>query len=345
MRRLRLDVGLFTAAALLGGCGSLPLSSSQGQGGALPIGEPAAPRAAYAGRGRSWMLPQAKTRGSILIYAADENTGDVNVYDYASGAQVGTLSGFVADGGCVDAEGDVYLVDSGAGKLVEYAHGGTSPLRSYDPGGALEGCSIDYKGDVAITGSSPGRVIVYSKGHSRNGAIYSDTDCESVSPMGYDNKGNVIGVGEYDQVSVCGLLAGTRQERTLSTSGIAINFPNGTMWDGKYIVVGDQEATSGKDETGLNEATLSGHTLTSAGETILTDTCYRGYTDVLNPFVVGKKNTPVNTEQGKVVVGSNLYCFSSSSGGIEFWHYPKGGNPFKIYKTADEITVLAVSIP
>jgi hypothetical protein len=45
---------------------------------------------------------------------------------------------------------------------------------------------------------------------------------------------------------------------TLSTSGITINFPNGTMWDGKYIVVGDQEATSGKDETGMNEATLSG---------------------------------------------------------------------------------------
>ncbi len=28
--------------------------------------------------------------------------------------------------------------------------------------------------------------------------------------------------------------------------------------DGKYIVVGGQEATSGKNETGINEATLSG---------------------------------------------------------------------------------------
>jgi hypothetical protein len=95
----------------------------------------------------------------------------------------------------------------------------------------------------------------------------------------------------------------------------------------------------------MNEATLSGKTLTSAGEAILTDTCYRGYTAVLNPFVVGKENTPVNTAQGNVVVGSNLYCFDSSGGGgIEFWHYPKGGNPFKIYRTVDEITVLAVSI-
>jgi hypothetical protein len=32
-----------------------------------------------------------------------------------------------------------------------------------------------------------------------------------------------------------------------------------------------------------------------------------------------------------------LYCFESSNGGrIEFWRYPTGGNPFKIYWTVDE---------
>jgi len=329
------------AAALIAGCGG---GGSQGPTATLPAARAAQTLDAAANRGESWMLPRSKGGSSILIYALDEQTGDVNVYDYSSGAQVGELGGFAAVGGCVDAKGDVYLVDSGAGTLVEYAHGGTKPLKTYSPGGTLVGCSMDSKGDVAITGSSPGRVIVYSKGDSKKGASYSDTDCQSVSPMGYDNKGNVIGAGEYDEVSVCALLAGTKQETTLSTSGITINFPNGTMWDGKYIVVGDQEATSGKDETGMNEATLSGKTLTSAGEAILTDTCYRGYTDVLNPFVVGKKNTPINTQQGKVAVGSNLYCFESSSGGIEFWHYPRGGNPFKIYRTVDEVTVLAVSI-
>ncbi len=329
------------AVALMAGCAG---GASQGPTGTLPAAGATQGLDLAANHGTSWMLPAGKGRGSILIYAEDETTGDVNVYDYSSGTQVGTLGGFVADGGCVDAKGDVYLVNSGAGTLVEYAHGGTTPLKSYDPGGTLVGCSIDSKGDVAITGSSPGRVIVYSKGDSKKGVSYSDTDCESVESMGYDNKGNVIGAGEYDEVSVCALLTGTKQETTLSTSGITINFPNGTMWDGKYIVVGDQEATSDKDETGMNEATLSGKTLTSAGEAILTDTCYRGYTDVLNPFVVGKKNTPANTQQGRVVVGSNSFCFDSSSGGIEFWHYPKGGNPFKIYKTVDVVTVLAVSI-
>jgi hypothetical protein len=329
------------AVALIAGCAG---GGSQGPTATLPVAGATQTLGAAANRGKSWMLPRSKGGSSILIYALDEQTGDVNVYDYSSGKQVGTLGGFVAVGGCVDAKGDVYFVDSGAGTLVEYAHGGTTLLKTYRPGGTLVGCSIDSKGDVAITGSSPGRLIVYLKGNAKKGATYSDTDCESVAPMGYDNKGNVIGAGEYDEVGVCALLAGTKQETTLSTSGITINSPNGTMWDGKYIEVGDQEATSGKDETGMNEATLSGKTLTSAGEAILTDTCYRGYTDVLNPFVVGKKNTPINTQQGNVVVGSNLYCFESSSGGIEFWHYPRGGNPFKIYKTVDEVTVLAVSI-
>lgn len=320
--------------AIFAGCAGSP---TQGPTLTLP---------AAVSHGNSWMLPLKRVSGSILIYAEDAQTGHTNVYDYANGTQVGQLSDFVSIGGCVDARGDVYLVDSGNGTLVEYAHGGTTPLRTYSPGGELVGCSIDSKGDLAITGAAPGRLIVYAKGNPNKSVTHSDSYCEfDVEPMGYDNHNNVIGEGEYADISVCGLLAGTKQETTLTTSGITINAANGAMWDGKYLVVGDQEAGSGKDETGMYQTTLSGTTLSSAGEVMLTDTCYRGYTAVANPFVLGKKNTPVNTEQGKVVVGSNFYCFQSSGGGgIEFWHYPKGGNPYKIYKSSDEITILAVSI-
>jgi hypothetical protein len=78
-------------------------------------------------------------------------------------------------------------------------------------------------------------------------------------------------------------------------------------------------------------------------EITFTDTCDDDYTDIVNPFIVGKKNTPVNKQQGKVVVGTNSWCTGSGSAGIEFWHYPKGGNPFKTY-SKDSGTVLAVSI-
>jgi hypothetical protein len=290
------------------------------------------------------MLPKA--RAATLVYAVDATTGEVNVYDYANGQQVGTISGdfIVSAAGCVDARGDVFL--TAAGNVMEYAHGGTTPLRTYTPGhGTIVGCSVDEKGDLAISTSTPGGVVIYAKGNPNHSATYSNSECEEQAAMGYDDKGDVIGAGKYDYVEVCAVLARARQETTLSTSGMTINSPNGTMWDGKYIAVSDGEAGSEKEDTGIYEATLSGSNLTSHHEVLLTDTCYRGLNFVLNPFILGKKNTPGNDRQGSVVVGVNDFCFESGSGGgLEYWHYPKGGNPYKIYPTTDEISVLVVSI-
>jgi hypothetical protein len=289
------------------------------------------------------MVPGAKTRKSILIYAASADTDDVNVYDYSNGEQVGMLSGFLAAAGCVDATGNVYIV-SGNGNAFEFAHGGTTPIQAYSPGGDLVGCSVDAKGDLAVTAASPGVVTVYAKGNPSQSRTYSNSECEIMSAMGYDNKGNIIGVGQYNNTYICAVLRGAKQEITLSTSGITINSPDGSMWDGQYLEIGDQEAGSGKSLTGLNEVSLSGSTLTSHGEVMLTDSCYRGVVDVLNPFVVGEKNTPGNKHQGQVVVGSNRFCPPSNGQGIEFWHYPQGGNPYKTYSTNQSVNVLAVSI-
>jgi len=320
-------------AALLAGCAG---PSSQGSS-ALP-GTTSASSAVS--RARSWMLPEAKK--ATLIYAAVDDSAEVDVYDYANGRQVGTITGFGAAGGCVDARGDVYIA-SFDGSAFEYAHGGTSPIVTYSPGGDLSGCSVDARGDLAITGSSPGEITVYAKGRPKNSATYSNSTCEVQAPLGYDDAGNLIGAGKYDSVYFCALLKGAKQETTLS-AGFTVNAPNGSMWDGKYLVVGDQEAGSGKTETGMYETTLSGTTLASAGEVLLADTCYRGYVDVVDPFVVGKVNTPVNKEQGSVVVGSNQFCLENGAQAIEFWHYPQGGLPYKQYATPKPVTVLAVSI-
>src|SRR5580698_1337490 len=147
--------------ALLAGCAG---TASQGWS-ALP-GAAAAPEGTAANRDRSWMLAEAKR--ASLIYAAVDDTADVDVYDYANGRQVGTITGFGAAGGCVDAKGDVYIV-SGDGSAFEYAHGGTQPIATYSPGGDLTGCSVDARGDLAITGSSPGQITVYAKGNPKNG--------------------------------------------------------------------------------------------------------------------------------------------------------------------------------
>ena len=263
-----------------------------------------------------------------LIYAGDWSTNDVYVYDYSNGKQVGTLTGFDDPyGGCVDAKGDVYIANFGNGTTVEYAHGGTKVLNTYSPGGEPMGCTLDAKGDLAITSFNPGEVTVFAGGDPQKGTIYSDTNCEYQWAMTYDNNDDLIGVGEDTRIDICALLRGSKSEQTLSAAGITIDFPGGSTWDGKYIALGDQES-GGRDQSGYTLVSLSGSTLTVHGQVTLIDNCYSNYVDIINPFVVGKKNTPVNHHEGSVFVGSNGWC---SDPGIEFWHWPQGGAPYKTY--------------
>jgi hypothetical protein len=325
--------GCFATAAILAGCGGQPFENGQGDNA---MGPSAAMRTlsmtmvhyvqpvVHTDRGQSWMLPQKNSAKTALIYSGDDSTDDVYVYDYSSGKLVGTLTGFsLPYGMCVDAKGDVYIANFGEGNAVEYAHGGTRVLNTYDSGGEPMGCSVDSKGDVAVTNFDPGEVTVFAGGDPTKGTTYSGT-CYYLWTMGYDHKGNLIGVGENGagDREYCGLLAKGTSITSLSFSG-TIDFPGGTMWDGKYIALTDTKA-GGKFQTGIIEVSLSSSTLTSHGEAILT--CESGYTEMVNPFVVGKKNTPINDHRGEVVAGPGC-----GSIGIGLWHYPKGGDPFKSY--------------
>lgn len=286
------------------------------------------------------MRPDKKHK-SALLYVSEGS--DVGVYDYPSLKQVGTLTGFTGAGAsCVDAKGDIYITESN-GDVVEYAHGGTKVINTYAPGGDVLGCSVDTKNDLAVTSFSRGEAIVYAGGDPSKGTTYTDASCAYQWPMGYDDKGNLIGTGENTTIAVCALLAGSQSETTLTFSGGTIDYPGGTVWDGKYIVLGDQEA-GGVFATGMYQTTLSGMTLTQVGKTVLTDNCYSDYVDVITPFVVGKKNTPVNHEQGAVVLGVNLWCADGGSYRLDFWHYPQGGAPYKYLTLTSSPAGASVSI-
>jgi hypothetical protein len=337
---------MFVAMAVLAGCAGLQSSNGapgvlEQRGNAPELRAHYVPQSLHTDRGRSWMLPQKKK--SVLIYAA--GSSGVEVYDYSNGKLVGTLSDAGAYAGCVDARGDVYIANFDEQDVVEYAHGGTKVLNTYElSGGTPIGCSVDSKGDLAVTSFDPGEVTVFAGGNPKKGTTYSGA-CTYLWSLGYDNRYNLIGVGETSSAGRCyaGLLSGAKSISSLSFSG-TIDFPDGTMWDGKYIALGDQEA-GGTFDTGAYPSTLNGSTLSPVGsEVVFTDTCYNSYTDILNPFIVGKKNTPINDSQGKVVVGTNTWCpDGGGGGGIKFWRYPQGGKPFKTY-SQDSGTVLAVSI-
>jgi hypothetical protein len=337
---------LVFAAALLAGCGSTQVV--QPNPPAIPAAVARALAMTLAGdlrlprrQARSWMLRSAAKK-TTLIYSSDWTSGAVNVYEYPNGELVGSLSGFSEPyGGCVDANGDVFVTDIATGKALEYQHGGTSPINKYTPGGDPIGCSVDQKGDVAVTGFSPGDVTIYTGGNPGEAKVYSDADCSYMWPMGYDDKGNLIGLGDHSGVAICALLSGASSETTLTARNFSIVTPAGTMWDGKYIALADQ-TVDGSHDTGIVDATLSDTNLTSKREVTLGSNC-DDYDDV-TPFILGNKNTPVNSRQGKIVVGTNPLC-SGSEAGISYWKYPAGGDPSSSFETSDyQHNVATVSI-
>jgi hypothetical protein len=120
--------GLCLAIALLAGCG----------GSQPPIGAPGTmPQshaiATHADRGTSWMLPEAKSDDLLYVAQAGDREG-VWVFSFPQGKLLGKLIGISdAFGLCSDGSGNVFVTeaDAGEGEVLEYAHGGTSPLIPY----------------------------------------------------------------------------------------------------------------------------------------------------------------------------------------------------------------------
>jgi hypothetical protein len=280
------------------------------------------------------MSPLAQHK-SKLLYVSSTDGSDVTVYDYPGGTQMGSLTGFSTPSGqCVDAKGNVYIANIGDGTVDEYAHGGSAPVATFATTAGAYGCSVDKAGDLAVTdflgaSYSAGSVTVFPKG-SKKGAIYTDpTDCYYMWNAGYDDKGNLIAIGENqgsETVTFCALMKGAKSFSVLTASGFTIDSPDSTMWDGKYIALGDQQLGGGF-QSGIVRATLSGSTLTAHGQVSLGDACQGDYTHVVQPFIVGAKNTPVNDKQGKAVIGGNEFC----SADFRKWRYPQGGNPLKSF--------------
>jgi hypothetical protein len=311
--------GLFAVAVLLAACG--------GPNASAPL--PLAAQTSGSAREQSWISPLAGRKK--LLYVSVLNGTSVNVYDYPSGKQVGMLAGFSSPAGqCVDAKGDVYIANTNTGIVNEYAHGGKKPIKTYTTSGDAFGCSVDKENDLAVTdflgkSYSAGSITVFPKG-SKKGVVYSDpTDCYDIWPAGYDDKGNLIAIAENsasEAVTFCALMKGAKSLTTLTASGFTIYSPDSTMWDGKYIALGDQQLGGGL-QSGIVQATLSGSTLTSHAQVTLGDSCDGDYTHVIQPFVIGRKNTPINDRQGDAVAGGNEFCHAD----FRLWKYPAGGAP------------------
>jgi hypothetical protein len=230
------------AVVALAGCG---LARSQS------VTQNAIPQVPRAEQGRSWMLPEAKSDN--LLYVS--SLGEVYAYSYPKGKLVGAV--FQGGSICPDNNGHVWVTT--ANTIVEYAHGGTTPiaiLKVRKSEGGVGACAVDpTSGDLAVDGSAA-KVFVFANAAGKPKMYRLKLD--SATFCGYDNKGNlfVSGYGHNGSKTfgVVKLQKGTGKFRTISfeASGSFYGYePEPVQWDGRYVAIGNPIAVARYDVRGF----------------------------------------------------------------------------------------------
>ena len=313
--------GILATATLLAGCAGAGAQLSPAR--VTPSQETSVVRAGVSG---SWMSAGAKQ--SDLLYVSDVSAGVVDVYGYPGGRLKGRLHGFSKPHGqCVDEAGDVFITDSGASEILEYAHGGTAPIQTLsDPGNFPHGCSVDPKtGNLAVTNLPPdagsGSVSVYrhAQGTAKN---YTIANFAFYYFPGYDASGDLFVDGTDDRAHfLFAELAPGKKKFAPVTLDHSFEFPAGIQWDGTHLAVGDQVNLSGPST--VYEFSISGSTGTEVGSTPSPNSC-----DVLQFFIEG----------------STLIAPNDCAPNVMYFDYPAGGTSTKTIGTKLQPSGVSVSL-
>ncbi len=309
--------GVFTVIVTLAGCGGSQINPSGATQGVVQPGVAAqsllSPLAQRNGamtvdsdHSRSWMAPQAQRNS--LLYISDLGTNAVYVHSYPKGTLLGTLTGFDAPvGECVDNKGDVFIANYQASNILEYAHGGTSPIATLsDPGYLPWDCAVDpTTGNLAVTNAGttpsggPGNVAIYKEAKGKPKAYYTAPFISQMLFGSYDKAGNLFvdGANSGSAFAFGELPKGSPSFKKISLNQ-HIGAANGVQWDGTHIAV--EDGTIGV----IYRFAISGTKGKEVGSTPLI-----GSSNVIEFWIAGPK-----------VIGPNV-----NGGTVTFWNYPAGG--------------------
>jgi hypothetical protein len=302
MNNNRLALCCCAAAAMLAGCG----------GSQPPIGAPSALSKAraitvQAVRGKSWMLPEAKSEN--LMYTSDVGMEGVLVYAYRRPGYkyVGFLLGLAAPNGeCVDKAQNIYVAESsvgGGGAVFEYRHGGTTPIKILGVDGFAQSCAVDLTtGNLAVIAYNGGRGLLslFKKARGKP-VVYTDNGFDMYA-CAYDPKGDLFIDGDLsDNVQIDEMPQGSTQ-----FENIALNQTPSTVgsiqWAGKHLAVGDAY------EPIIDRFDIAGTKGTEVGSTPLNDS-----SPFIGQFFIAADRVIVPTEP------------EDYGGYLKIYDYPAGG--------------------
>ena len=119
----------------------------------------------------SWMVNGLTNQDLIYVSNIDN---EVTVYTASNQKLVGVLTDFKQPmGECVDGSGNVYITDYAAEQILEYAHGGGKPIKTFsDSPYSPYTCTIDpTTGDLAVAdngdSSQAGDIAIWPPGSSQ----------------------------------------------------------------------------------------------------------------------------------------------------------------------------------
>jgi len=295
------------AAALLAGCG-----------GSQSVSPP--------GMVNSAKVPRTSDGSGNLVYVSvsTKRGGVIEAFDYATGKEVLTLQTH-AFGLCSDATGNVFATNYEGG-LLEYAHGGGSPIAEIVYGNYPQGCAVDPNtGNLAAVASSSAEgtanLTIFTKASSGYGSpvSYSDSSVRNMFWCAYDDSGNVFVTASTDSNG-----AVLDELPANGNSLIRITLPFQTsrsvgsiQWDGRYLAIADPIYAKGKKPATIYQLQISGSTAT-----------------VVNTIKLKAPKNKNDAQGGQLwIEGGTIAYPESYSKNVGLWAYPQGGSAAKTFKT------------
>lgn len=295
LNRSRCSLGV-CAAAFLAGCGGW-------QGGPPNATMFSAPQSGPASRSR---VNSSASRGDLVYIAIP---GEVLVYSYPGGKQVGMLTGVKsAVALCADISGNVWVIEPDSrnhSKLLEYAHDGSGPRASLQLNDRADACSVDPSSGNLAAGTLNANVAIWTNAEGSPTVHSTSAFFKEVHTISYDGSGDLYMRTFASDKSGAWLPKGGKVVTQFHITKLG-----SYGWDGRYFVIGPADGGYTKPMTLYKLHGGNGKVVRN----VSLKNCAPGY-----------------EPPSFAIAGSDLAvsCGIDETNSLNYYRYPKGGVPIK----------------